>query len=165
MSDVSFDPEDYVAGPDGKLQEKQEPVSSKWRRDLEKRAKKGDEAIAEAAALRKQLAFMKAGIPSDGIGELFLKAYDGPTDDEQAIKEAAIKYGILKPSESHQQQVDQALAGHEAGMAAASGQLPTQGDDIKAKLAQAKSAADVARIMHEAGIPASALPGFPDLRK
>ena len=154
MPEDTFNPEDYEAGPDGKLQERHEPVSTKWRRDLERRAKKGDEAVAEVAALRRQLAFRDAGIPADGIGELFLKAYDGPIDDPAVIREAAVKYGILKPDPGQQQQIDQSLNGHQAAMDAASGagQRPDPGADIDARLRSAKSQAEVARIMHEAGV-------------
>lgn len=133
-----FNPDDYTMDPQtGSLQEKQDPVSRKWRRDLEKRAKQGDQALIEAAALRRELAILKAGVPTDlPISELFLKAYDGP-EEAEAIKQAAIKYGLLQPSQGEQHEINQTMAGHQAAMNTAAGsQAQSGGVDHQAALRQ-----------------------------
>lgn len=158
MSDDTFDPEDYEG-----VQPKMATIPRSQVRKWEKQAKELAEAQAQLHRLQREQLFIRAGIPEDGAGKYFIKGYDGP-DDPDSIRQAAIEAGIIKPSESQQQQVDQALSGHEAAMAASAG-TPAPPDDLGAKLAQAKSADEVARIMHQAGISASALPGFPDLRR
>lgn len=57
------------------------------------RGKEAEEAKAEAEASKRELEFYKAGIPADGVGELFRTAYTGPMDVE-AIKAKAASYGI-----------------------------------------------------------------------
>ena len=158
MSDDSFDPEDYEG-----VQPKMATIPRSQVRKWEKMAKEHAELQQRLAQREREAAFIRAGIPEDGAGKYFIKGYDGP-DDPDSIRQAAIEAGIIKAPESHQQQVNQALDGHEAAMAASAG-TPAPPDDLGAKLAQAKNAADVARIMHEAGIPASSLPGFPDMRR
>lgn len=145
MSD-EFDPEDYEG-----VQPKMANVPRAQVRKWEKQAKELAELQTRLAAKERETAFIKAGIPEDGVGRYFIKGYDGP-EDPDSIKAAAIEAGILKPPEGQQQQVDQALAGHEAAMQAASGQVVTQGDDLVARMRQAKSAEEVARIAHEAGL-------------
>jgi hypothetical protein len=122
-------------------------------RKWEKQAKELAEAQSQLAKLMREQAFIRAGIPEDGAGKYFIKGYDGP-DDPESIRSAAIEAGIIRASEGQQQQVDQALNGHEAAMQAASGQQAPGGggDDLNAKLRQAKSAGEVARIAHEAGL-------------
>ena len=159
MSDVSFDPEDFE-GVTPKMANVPRSQVRKW----EKQAKEFAELQAQLARLEREKAFLKAGIPEDGAGKYFIKGYDGP-DDPDSIRQAAIEAGIIKLSDSQQQQVNQALDGHAAAMAAGAGQAPAPPEDLGQKLAAAKSADEVARIMHEAGISASSLPGFPDLRK
>lgn len=159
MSDVQFDPEDFE-GVTPKMATLPRAQVRKW----EKLEREYAAQQAELANLKREKSFIKAGIPEDGAGKYFIKGYDGP-DDPDSIRQAAIEAGIIKPSEQHQQQVDQALNGHAAALAAGAGQAPAPPDDLGAKLAAARSAEEVARIMHEAGITASALPGFPDLRK
>lgn len=58
-------------------------------------ARAAEEATARAATLERELAFSKAGITSEGMGEYFIKGYDGDITPE-AIKDAATKAGILK---------------------------------------------------------------------
>lgn len=158
MSDDQFDPDDYEG-----VQPKMANVPRSQVRKWEKQARELAEAQAQLQRLQREQLFIKAGIPEDGAGKYFIKGYDGP-DDPDSIRQAAIEAGILKSPDSQTQQVNQALDGHAAAMAAAAG-TPAPPNDLGAKLAQAKSADEVARIMHEAGISASSLPGFPDLRR
>jgi hypothetical protein len=63
-------------------------------RALREAAASGKSAQAEAAAARKELAFVKAGIDTDaGVGKLLLQQFDGePT--KEAVLAAAAEYGI-----------------------------------------------------------------------
>jgi len=58
-------------------------------------ARQADEARAEAAQARRELALLKAGVPNDPRGEFFSKAYEGP-DDPEAVKAA---FEALWPSQ------------------------------------------------------------------
>lgn len=63
--------------------------------ELREAAKRGRTAAQEAAALKRENAFLKAGVPTDSpLGEMFAKAYDGELTAE-AISEAASKIGLL----------------------------------------------------------------------
>ena len=52
-------------------------------------------AQAELEAMRREVAFTKAGIPEAGAGALLRKAWDGDADPE-AIRKAAEEYGIFQ---------------------------------------------------------------------
>jgi hypothetical protein len=153
-SDEQFDPEDFE-GVTPKMANVPRSQVRKW----EKQAKENAELQSQLAAMQRERAFIKAGIPEDGAGKYFIKGYDGP-DDPDSIRQAAIEAGIIRQTSEQQQQIEQAIDGHEAGMQAASGQRVTGGDDLAQKLAAAKaaarqgrgSAAEVAQIVHEAGL-------------
>jgi 3-mercaptopyruvate sulfurtransferase SseA len=157
MSD-EFDPEDYEG-----VQPKMAQIPRAQVRKWEKQQKELDELRAKLAASERERLFARAGIPDDPRGQLFAKAYDGPTDDPAAVKAA---WEQIFPDATQQQQINQALAGHETSQQLAAGaQVPDQGDDLMVKLRQAKSSEDVARIMQEAGISADSHPDFPQLRR
>lgn len=65
----------------------------KLRERGDKAEQKAAEAEARAAELERQLALAEAGVPREGVGALFRKAYDGDLTPE-AIKEAMGEYGI-----------------------------------------------------------------------
>ena len=62
-------------------------------RKSKERAKEAEQAKAELADLKRELAFTKAGIPEEGLGKLLRDAYKGDNDAE-AIRQAASEYGI-----------------------------------------------------------------------
>ena len=65
-----------------------------WRRDLEGRAKAGDEAVVELAALKRTLVFRDADInPSSKKNEYFIKGYDGDLTVD-AIRDEATAVGL-----------------------------------------------------------------------
>jgi len=70
-------------------------------RKSRERAREAETAKAELEALKRDLAFTKAGVPETGVGALLRKAYDGDTDPD-AIRKAAEEYGIT--GASHQEQ-------------------------------------------------------------
>lgn len=158
MSDTdNFDPEDYEG-----ISEKMATVPRRQVRQWEKDAKELREAQKLLAEMRRDRTFALAGIPEAGLGNLFRRGYDGP-DDVDAIKAAAVEYGILEPVE--QNKVDASLRGHEAAQAAASGAaVPDPRVDLDARMRAAKSAQELAQILEEAGVKPTDLPGYPQLR-
>lgn len=160
MSDTpDFDPDDYVG-----IEEKMANVPRKQVRLWEKQAKELAETRATLEQYQRERSFVKAGIPESGLGKLFMKGYDGP-DDVDAIKAAAVEYGIIQTS-TEQEQVDSSLKGHEAAMAAASGAPPNDPRvDLDSRMRAARSKEELAQIMAEAGIKPQDLQGFPELRR
>jgi hypothetical protein len=65
--------------------------------ELRKAADRGRAAQAEAEALKRELAFAKAGIDTDSkAGKMLLKSYEGELTPE-AIKAEAEEIGLFKP--------------------------------------------------------------------
>lgn len=92
---------------------------------LRAKAKKADEYEREMTTLKRELAFVKAGVPMDDPKmNYFVKGYEGELDPV-AIRQAAIDAGFMAPP---QQQTDhavqQAQQGQAAVMAASSGVQP-----------------------------------------
>jgi hypothetical protein len=82
--------------------DEQMTLSAQQYNDLQANARKGrkvDELALEAAAAKRELAFMKAGIPPnllDGeLGKMFAKSYDGELTAEAVIA-AATAVGLLE---------------------------------------------------------------------
>src|SRR5581483_4089142 len=118
-------------------------------KERDKRLKESEAAAAEAAELRRERAFRRAGIdPDDPAARYFVKGYDGDLDDLDSIKAAAIEARILQtaPVGADEQ------AAHQAVLNAAAGAQSTNNEDILARLRSAKNAQEVARIAHEAGL-------------
>ena len=69
-----------------------------WRRELESRAKAGDEAIAELQQLRRELSFRDAGVnPNSKQGQYFIRGYDGEMTVD-AIRAEAAELGLTGES-------------------------------------------------------------------
>lgn len=69
-----------------------------WRRNLEDRAKAGDEAVAELAQLRRELSFRDAGVdPASKQGQYFMRGYDGEMTVD-AIRAEAAELGLAGDS-------------------------------------------------------------------
>ena len=128
-----------------------------WRRDLEEQAAQAKQAAAEAEAAKRELAFLKAGIDLDSPGgKLLAKAYDGAPTVE-AIKAAAVEYGVIQneaPAVSAEE-----LAAHDR-VANASAGAPTanEADELMAELDKAGdffsgSPEAVLAVLRKAGIP------------
>lgn len=84
-------------------------------KNLRAKAKKADTLERENAALKRENAFVKAGIPMDDPKmTYFVKGYDGDLDPS-AIKEAAVEAGFMAPP---QQQTDPAVQQAQQGQAA-----------------------------------------------
>lgn len=65
---------------------------------LRKKAKAGERALSENLDLRKQLAFMKAGIDPDSskMAKGFYETYKGDFSDITALKAEATEWGLIK---------------------------------------------------------------------
>jgi len=75
-----------------------------WRRDMEARAKAGDEAVARLAQLEREVAFRDAGVdPANKQGQYFMKGYDGEMTVE-AIRLEAAELGLIGASASDTQE-------------------------------------------------------------
>jgi len=99
---------------------------------LRKKAAQADKLEAENVALRRGMAFDRAGIPEDGMGEMFRDGYQGELDVE-AITADATARGLLEPAaegltEQEQAQDDVALDRISAATAGAA--PPTPSDPI-----------------------------------
>lgn len=69
-----------------------------WRRELESRAKAGDEAVAELEQLRRELSFRDAGVdPNSKQGQYFIRGYDGDMTVD-AIRAEAAELGLTGES-------------------------------------------------------------------
>jgi len=88
------------------------------------------DAQAELQAMKREVAFTKAGIPETGPGALLRKAWDGDTDPD-AIRKAAEEYGIFQQAPA-QQEPD--YSNELAGLARAQG--ATSGTGVGAGLSQ-----------------------------
>lgn len=130
-----------------------------WRKRLVAEAEERGraEAAAEAEAAKRELAFLKAGIDLDSPGgKLLAKAYDGAPTVE-AIKAAAVEYGVIQneaPAVSAEE-----LAAHDR-VANASAGAPTanEADELMAELDKAGdfssgSPEAVLAVLRKAGIP------------
>lgn len=146
MSDYT-DNEDDLDAPDA---ESANSDGKGWRKQMEREraeAKAEAQRVAEEnAKVKKELAFLKAGLDLNGEltpqQKLFVKAYDGDVTPD-AVKAAAVEYGVI---DAPQAQVPaEELAGHDRFAQAAAGSQVSQadGDVYAAALDKAETAADV----------------------
>lgn len=99
-------------------------------KNLRAKARKADTLERENAALRRENAFVKAGIPMDDPKlTYFVKGYDGDLDPV-AIKQAAVEAGFISaPQQQADPAVQQAQQGQAAVMAASTGTDPVFDED------------------------------------
>lgn len=95
-------------------------------KNLRAKAKKADTYERENMTLKRELAFVKAGVPLDDPKmSYFVKGYDGELDP-QAIKDAAVEAGFMAaPVVQPDPAVEQAKAGQAAVMAASAESTPS----------------------------------------
>ena len=125
-----------------------DPNIRKQLRQARKISKERDEMSVRATTAERQLALLKAGIPADGVGELFAKAYDGPLEAD-AIKEEARKYGLLK-EDATDEPASAELAAQQRVAAASAGAPPPGSVPLKEALIGATSQEEVLRIIANA---------------
>jgi hypothetical protein len=80
-----------------------------------KRAAELEAQVTQAAEDRKELAFLKAGLPQSKTTDFFMKHYDGELNPD-AIAAAAEEAGIVSPATQQANESIQAQAGMAQGM-------------------------------------------------
>jgi hypothetical protein len=117
--------------------------------DLREAAKRGAKAKAEAESLRRENAFLKAGInPDDSRLGYFVRGYNGELKTEQ-IRAAAVEAGFISDPQAQQQQEQQAAnIGSQQRVALASAGAQVESTSEAAVMAQLEQA------MAEGGINA-----------
>ena len=143
-------------------QEQREPLDPKIREEL--RAARADrkaktEAETELAALKRDMAFDKAGIPETGAGALLRKAYDGDLSAD-AIKRSAEEYGILStnaPTESDEMRAElESLRRAQSGVREQGEPEQEAVEEFYSKVRSAKGSTDVIDAINDAqkrGLP------------
>ena len=121
-----------------------------WRRELEDRAKAGDEAVAQLAQLQRELSFRDAGVdPNSKQGQYFMRGYDGEMTAD-AIRAEAAELGLTgQPVQAQQPQVDYgaeqriAMAADDAG--------PVTNPELDTLIRQTKNADELRELMEAHG--------------
>ena len=147
MSDEDFQDDDNDEYTDTKAVPSLRNHAKNLERDLA--ATKAE--LAEAAAAKRELNLIRAGVDLDSpTGKLFAKAYDGELDVD-AIKEAAAEYGVIQapatqasPEVLAQQRISQISQGAVEAPA-----------DFAGELANAQTPEEVMAIVTRAGIDTS----------
>jgi hypothetical protein len=121
------EPTDEELGLDSQEMEGLDPnIRAELRRS--RQLTKDNEALrAEAENARREAAFAKAGIPDSPLGQMFGKAYDGPTDDPTAIKASFEALGVPTTSPPAGSATDQQSGGVSDDELAAQRQVSTLG--------------------------------------
>ena len=93
-------------------------------KNLRAKAKKADQYERENLSLKREMAFVKAGIPmEDPRMGYFVKGYEGDLEPS-SIKQAAIDAGFIAAEVVVDPVLDQARAGQQRVLAASSGSAP-----------------------------------------
>lgn len=142
MSDVDyFDEDSEPAEP------RPNPVRQRMKQ-LEKEAEELRKQVAEAAAAKRELAFVKAGIdPTSPMAKYFVKGYDGDLSPE-AIKQAAMEAQLISPPKTVEN--GEADAWQRTNSVAAGSQTAQPPVDWVRRLNEATSPAEVEAILAEA---------------
>jgi hypothetical protein len=129
-----------------------DPNIRKQLREAEKARKELEATRAELTQQKREIEFAKAGIPENGLGSLFRKAYDGEATAE-AIKQAATEYGILQAAPTPEAQAPafdgelEALRRSQGATIGTSGVGPDLGQEYLARLAEASNPEEVMKIV------------------
>lgn len=112
-------------------------------KNLRAKAKKADQYEREMQALKRELAFVRAGVPLDDPKmTYFIKGYDGELEPD-AIKTAAIEAGFMAaPQQQADPLVEQAKAGQAAVIAASSGSEMAGFDEMSVQYAMDQAYAE-----------------------
>jgi hypothetical protein len=125
-----------------------------FRRDLEDRAKAGDEAVKEVAALKRREVFRDAGInPSDKMAGYFMKGYEGDLSVDAIQAEAAaagLALGSVSSAEANPFQ-DQ-LSAEQRIAQAADDAGPVTPPDLNAQIAACKNEDELRLLLDRNGI-------------
>ena len=139
MSDVNeFDDETMDQG--------QDPVRAHMRK-LEKELKAERAARAEAEAAKRELAFVKAGVPLDNpVAKYFIKGYDGEITPE-AIRAAAEEANLVQPSkQAEENKAEQEIWGR-ISKAQRAGEQSEPAEDWMTKINNTRNADEVMTLL------------------
>lgn len=126
-----------------------DPVRARMRQ-LEKELKAKDQALAEADAIRRENAFMKAGIPMDDpMAKYFVKGYDGDFTPE-AIRAAAEEAKLIRKASENAEAKSETDAWNRISRAQRSGETSEPVMDWNTKLNQARNQEEVMQILAQA---------------
>jgi hypothetical protein len=124
------------------------PVRARMK-ELEKEAAELRKQVAESAAAKRELAFVKAGVdPSSPMAKYFMKGYDGDLDPD-AIRQAAVEAQLISPPDATPTQVE-AAGWQKIAKIAAGSQTAQPPVDWNQRLLQAESQKEVEAILAEA---------------
>jgi hypothetical protein len=128
--------------------ETRNPVRARMKQ-LEKEAQELRKQVEEAAAAKRELAFVKAGVdPASPMAKYFMKGYDGDLDPD-AIRQAAVEAQLISPPDSTPTEVE-AAGWHKVAKIAAGSQTAQPPVDWNQRLLQAESPKEVDAILAEA---------------
>ena len=139
MSDVNeFDDETMDQG--------QDPVRAHMRK-LEEELKAERAARAEAEAAKRELAFVKAGVPLDNpVAKYFIKGYDGEITPE-AIRAAAEEANLIQPSkQAEETKAEQEIWGR-ISKAQRAGEQSEPAEDWMTKINNTRNADEVMQLL------------------
>lgn len=120
-------------------------------KDANKLIGEKDEQIGEFQSAALTSTMSAVGIPEDGPGKLFRETYSGePT--EEAIKTAALEYGLIEDKEAEEADAAAEAAG---SIDDAQGSGGSDELNIMEQIEQADTPAEVGKIMAKAGLGSS----------
>jgi hypothetical protein len=126
-----------------------DPVRARMRQ-LEKELKAKEQALAEADAIKREYAFMKAGVPMDSpMSKYFVKGYDGEFTPE-AIRLAAEEANLIHKEAQNAQVKSEADAWNRLTKAQRAGETSEPVADWNTKLNQARNQDEVMQILAQA---------------
>jgi ribosomal protein L12E/L44/L45/RPP1/RPP2 len=126
-----------------------DPVRARMRQ-LEKELKANQQALTEAEALKREYAFVKAGIPMDDpMAKYFVKGYEGEITPE-AIRTAAEEARLIQAAADNAATKSEADAWNRLSRAQRAGETSEPVVDWNSKLNQARNQDEVMQILAQA---------------
>jgi len=126
-----------------------DPVRARMRQ-LEKELKANQQALAEAEAIKREFAFVKAGVPLDSpMAKYFVKGYDGEFTPE-AIRAAAEEANLIQAQVQDTRSIQEQEAWSRVSKAQRAGETSEPVADWNTKLNQARNQDEVMQILAQA---------------
>jgi len=126
-----------------------DPVRARMRL-LEKEAAELKKQLAEAETVKREMAFIKAGVPMDNpVAKYFVKGYDGEVSPE-AIRQAAEEANLIAKAAENAQAKSEADAWNRITRAQRAGETSEPIVDWASKINQARNEQEVMQILAQA---------------
>ena len=117
---------------------------------LEKEAAELKKQLAEAETVKREMAFIKAGVPMDNpVAKYFVKGYDGEVSPE-AIRQAAEEANLIAKAAENAQAKSEADAWNRITRAQRAGETSEPIVDWASKINQARNEQEVMQILAQA---------------